>query len=166
MKFTRTERLILSNQYRILEALYPDEARDFAAAGEALTRGYELHYVWIAEHVYEDVMTEEECREVLDILQMYDYLKIAYDDLADKSGIDERRLRFGGFDGNSEGKQVGYARYFCTHDGPRYQNLDKGDDFNSHCPSLDRHRRMLAEWMRSADRLNLAKDDILRITTA
>lgn len=166
MSLTRNERWILSNQYRILAALCPDEAEHFDAAREAIDCGYELHYSWLTEHIYEDIMSVEECREVIDILSMFEKIKWAYDALADKSGIDEWRTKFGGFSGNEEGKQTAYARYYCTHDTPRFVTLGLTDkDFNGHIPVLGRYRRMLGLWEASQDKNALTKEDIVRITS-
>src|SRR5436309_1114793 len=98
MKLSRTERLMLSNQYRILEALYPNERKSLEEKRVAVESGYELHYEWLAEHVYQDkdCMNEAQSREVLDILAMFDAIKIAYDHLQDKTGIEEHRVKFSG----------------------------------------------------------------------
>lgn len=37
---------------------------------EALEEGYTLHYEWMFEGLFEE-MSEDECREVIDILDMY-----------------------------------------------------------------------------------------------
>jgi hypothetical protein len=58
MKLTRTERWILVNQYRILEALYPDEAKWFAENREALSSGYELHYRGMIDFIYDEEDTD------------------------------------------------------------------------------------------------------------
>ncbi len=169
MRLTRTERLLLANQYLILEKLCPEEAESYAKWREALESGYQLHYGWLAEHIYEEEMTDAECREVVDILDMHRALKRAYESLADKSGIEEWRVKFRGFDGNNECKQMGYARYFCAIDGPhnpRFPEVDQGDNFNSHCPSLGRYRAMLAEWHKSKNEQELTGDDVLRIAGA
>lgn len=165
MKLTRAERWILANQYRILEALYPSDGYD--KAREVLECGYELHYDWISEHIYgdRDVMTTSECEEVLAILDMFSMLEAAYEKLADRSGIEEWAVRFSGFDGNNETKQLGYARFFCSHDGGRYPELRRGD-FNSHCPTLDAYRRMLVEWEKASDKLSLTKEDVVRMASA
>jgi uncharacterized protein YfbU (UPF0304 family) len=168
MNLTTTERWILSNQLRILEALYPDEARFLHQDREAIERGYELHYDMAAQHIYIDkqTMTSAECEEVINILNMFRMIKRAYDALDDKSGIEEWATRFDGFDGNDEPKQMAYARYYCSLDGGKFAELDRGDDFNSHSPTLDAYRRMLGEWQNSEDRYHLTKDDLVRITSA
>src|SRR5712691_4996753 len=104
MKLSRTERWILVNQYSILEKIDPENAADYAEARQALQDGYELHYDWIAEGVYDEphTMSEAECREVIDILSMFSALHYSYEALSDKSDIDEHRIKFIGFSGNGE----------------------------------------------------------------
>jgi uncharacterized protein YfbU (UPF0304 family) len=167
MRLSRTERWILANQYRILERLYPEEADSLAETREALEEGFELHYPPEGIYADKDIVTEDECREVLDILDMYRAFTSAYDGLKDKKGIDKTLIKFRGFDGNNETKQMAYARYFCNLDNGRYQELGLAkSDFNSHFPVLGRYRAMLAEWNTSAKKHELTKDDIIRIISA
>jgi uncharacterized protein len=169
MKLSRAERLILSNQYRILQALYPKEKESLAAARAAVERGYEAHYDSVAGHVCDDkdALGEEQCREVVDILEMFDSLKRSYAQLADRSRIEERRTKFRGFDGSDqlEAACAAYARFYCGLDGGRYQDLDRGDDFHSPMPLLGTYRKMLGAWRASKDQSNLTREDIVRMTT-
>ncbi|SRR6266705_2746470 len=169
MKLTKTERWILINQYCILEKLDPGEAKHYARCREILENGYEFHYGEITQHIYKDndTMSTEASREVLDILEMFSVLKRSYDALEDKAGIEDYRIKFHGFDGNDllEVKYLGYASFFCNSDGGRYTELDKGDDFNSHMPTLRTYRSMLNEWKNSKDIHKLSKEDIIRITS-
>ncbi len=155
---------MLSNQYRILEALYPDEAEGLAETRDALERGYELHYDWNIQNIYDDthVMSEEECQEVIGILAMFDALKLSYEALSDKSGIEEWRVKFIGFDGNNESIQLGYARYFCNSDGGRFPDLKV---VNSHCPVLGRYRAMLIIWKGMNEKHELTKAEIIEIVS-
>lgn len=171
MKLTKAERWILSNQYRILEALYPGEAKELAEDRDAIERGYEIHYDWMTQHIYEgdDTMSTAESKEVVDILAMFSALKSSFASLSDKTGIRASQVEFHGFDGNNETKQMGYARYFVRHDGGRFGDLRKGehDDFNSHMPSLDRYRDMLATWQRVADKAHMmSKEQIVAVLKA
>ena len=166
MKLSRVERWILSNQYRILEQIYPNEADSLARQRRVLEEGFELEYNWIAQHIYEDqdTLSSEECKEVIQILSMFSAIKRTYEALDDKSGIDEWTTKFAGFDGNTETSQLAYARHFCEGDGGRFKDLDRGDALNSHAPALDAYRRLLGEWEQSQDKINLSKDDLIRIT--
>lgn len=169
MTLTTTERLILSNQYRILEALYPDEADYFAQRREAVESGYELSYHTVFEHITDSTLSEKECQEVLDILTMFSDLKHFASKLEDLSGINTFYLDFPGFDANEEGKQYGYANYFC--DLGRFENLEGAGKKNSHGPFLIAYRRMLAQWKackreHGIGMLELTKDDLIRIIDA
>jgi len=160
MKLTSKERVFLANQFKILEALYPDEAYIYERHRTALECGYTLQYGWITEWFSEE-LSEAECQEVWDILEMYRSLKFAYNRLTNKNEITEEEIRFQGFDENEEARLMGYADYIIRDLG-RYNELS-GIDLNAHRPCLERYRKMLAEWNRSADKYNLEKDDILRI---
>lgn len=168
MELTRSERWILSNQYRMLEKLFPDDADHYAEARNILERGYEYDYDRLAVHIYDErnATTEEESTEVIEILAMFDSLKQSYNKLSDNADITEGTIQFSGFDGNNEGKQMAYARFFCERDGGRFTNLERGDNFNSHLPMLARYRRMLAEWKKidPTRHFQLSKAEILSIT--
>jgi uncharacterized protein len=167
MKLSKLERLMLSNQIKILEKLYPEEASSYAEKRKAIEYGFALHFPWLMDHIY-DEMTVEECKEVLDILEMFSAIKRSYDNLKDKKGVKENRVRFAGFDGNSEGAQMVYTRYFIV-DLDRYVELRYDSDypdFNSHCPSLDMYRNMMAVWKDCKDKIRLSKEEIIRILEA
>jgi uncharacterized protein YfbU (UPF0304 family) len=165
VKLTRTERWILSNQYRILESIRPQDGDHYRDARTALENGYELHYHEIAEHIYRDALTlsEEECTEVIDILSLFTALQDSYNALSDKSGIDTWKIKFRGFDGNNETKQMAYARYYCTSGGGRFAGLEHPEDFNSHAHSLDRYQQMLRRWKQGGEENPLSKEQIVEI---
>lgn len=163
MHLSRIERWLLSNQFAILAKLYPQEAKEYERMKEAVDWGYEFEFHEMAQHIVADGMSEDACKEVLEILSMFDYLKNGYDQLSDKSGIDEHGVTFIGFDGNNETSYLGYAEYFCSKG--RFGNLNIRD-FNSHCPTIDMYRRMLEAHRESKDKYRLTKDDIVRITAA
>ncbi|HEV2294569.1 MAG TPA: YfbU family protein [Tepidisphaeraceae bacterium] len=165
MKLDIKDRLILVNQCRILRALYPDEAGYYSKAETVFSRGYELNYGWVSEFVDPEPMDEKECREVHDILSMFRALGDSYNQLADKSGIEEREVRFLGFDGNNEGRQLGYADFIINQEGG-YQESKvgvAGDGLNSHMPTLDTYRRMLKVWKPLKEKYTLKKADIEKI---
>ena len=70
LKLSKLERIILTNQLKILEALYPDEATQLSVQREGLERGYELLYGLDFEYIYDgdDVMAPDESREVWDTM--------------------------------------------------------------------------------------------------
>lgn len=164
MKLTVTERLILANQYSILEILKPDEAKWYAYLRDALEDGYELGFQQVFDR-FSDVLSAEDCKEVVDILAMHRALLFSYQNLTDKAGIEPGNVAFRGFDGNNETEQMGYCRYFCDNpSGARFPELGRPDDFNSHMEMLPHYRKMLSQWRQSADINRLSADDIKRIT--
>ncbi len=129
-----------------------------------MQEGYELHYEWITENLF-DGLSSEECKEVLDILDMYSCIKRCYENLEDKTGIDERKTVFNGFDGNNETAQMSYARYFM-HDLDRYNELQKEGphpDYNTHFPTLERYRRKLITLSSFEDKYNMTKDELIQL---
>lgn len=167
MQLSRVERLMLSNQYKILEKLYPAESDEYRKIREGIERGYEWHYAEIVGHIYgkEYEMSTQECDEVLDILELFSLLTDYYNNLEDKSDIDEHQIRFLGFDGNNESKQMGYTRYLI-HTLGRFESLYRSsDDFNSHCPSIDTYRAMVKRWKTLDKRYELSREKILTICT-
>ena len=164
MALTRTERLILSNQLRILEVLYPDEAPSMVRDREALECGYELHYESAMQHVYENTLSLNDCEEIIDILDMFDVLKTARQRLGEIPDVDDWEITYAGFDGNNELPRLAYARWYSASPGCRFAELDPG--MNSHMRTLDRYRRQLVEWENAADKYNLTAEDITRIAHA
>jgi uncharacterized protein YfbU (UPF0304 family) len=164
MELSKKERLAFIYQLRILEALYPNEAANFANHRTALENGYALHYDWIIDHLSNE-MSEEECREVLDILDMYRAITFGLKKLDEGDTLQEHSLaKFSGFDGNNETEQMGYARYFIV-DLDRYSELKQGEYnyFNSHTPMLDTYRKMLEQWRRVDNRFDLSREQIAAI---
>lgn len=88
-KLSKTERWILANQYAILEKVDPENADYHARARAAIEHGYEMHYPWLTESIYEgeDVMGVEECKEVTDTLEMHRRLQRSYDALEARAGL-------------------------------------------------------------------------------
>ena len=158
---------MISNQFKILEKLYPEESEYYSKHRKALECGYKLHYQWVLENIY-DEMSIEECQEVIDILNMYRSLTFSYKNLSDKSGIDEKDIQFPGFDGNNEINQYSYTNYFIM-DLNRFKELKNGSefaDFNSHCEMRNRYHRMLTEWNKYGDKQKLSREEISNILKA
>ena len=167
MKLKKVERWMLSNQCRILEALYPNEAGHYSKVREAIERGYELHYDWFTQNIFDgqDTMTSDESREVINILDMFDALGRSFSNLSPRPNVEDWQVTFAGFDGNNEAKQLAYARYFGSLDGGRFSDVENRDA-NSHMPSLERYRRQLAEWEATGGSHTLSREQIERIGAA
>lgn len=136
--FTKLDRYLISNQLRILEKLYPEEADTYAVQREIFEQGYEMLYSWQLDHIYDgvDAMTREECSEVWDTMDMYVALE--------RGGSD---LKFQGYDGNNETKFMSFAR-FTVERLERFTHLPMKEPryWNSHSPIRGMYQRMLEEW--------------------
>jgi uncharacterized protein YfbU (UPF0304 family) len=159
MELTKVERLILFNQYRILEKIDPDEARASEEACEILASGYTLEYETLASHIDKEV-SDDKCREVRDILDMYRALKIARRDLP-AGTVSDADATFPGFDGNEETEHFAYATFVMEKQNKWVES--KQDPRNSHWPVLSRYRMMLKSWKESPRKWELTPEDTARI---
>jgi len=88
-------------------------------------------------------------REVCDILDMWTFIEVSYEQLSDDEKDSLHRAlapfkeppKFPGFDGNNENEHMGVAQ-FLINDLKRFERFD-ANNLNSHMPSLDKHNRML-----------------------
>lgn len=166
-KLSRKERLFLSNQMRILEALYPEEAQYISTQRVAVERGYEFLYDFeLMSHIYEgdDTLSSDEAKEVWDTLEMFGALGDA-DEKAAPAGAakgggpdagqpaapdpapDHPLRHFRGYDGNNESKFMAFAAYTVQKLGRfEYVKLARNNYWNSHMPMRPIYQRMLAVW--------------------
>lgn len=141
------ERLFLSNQFRILEKLYPDESDYYARNRIAIEDGYELHYDWLTEHISKG-LSKEECSFVIDVLDLYTILYRSYNNLnTPPKEVKPDQLIFPGFDGNHETKYMSYTRYFIDDLG-RFDHIKTSTNgyYNSHSPKVDQYKKMVEIW--------------------
>jgi uncharacterized protein YfbU (UPF0304 family) len=144
MKLTNAERSILYWEHSILAELKPDDAEDHRRAMEILQHGYH-------EQLYDhdvlglsEPLNAPDARFVYDVLELFNNLQFSYEKLSaeDRKGLDERDLRFPGFDGHHESQLMGFARFLVQRLG-RWENLKLVHDFNSHVPTRQAYSRML-----------------------
>jgi len=163
---TFAERVILANQYRLLEVLHPDAAPDYHARRVVVEGGFESEYdETLRGLVIMDPVPSTVCEEVVGILGMFRALYSSYTRLseADKQGVDADRVRFRGFDGNEETREFRYAR-FMIRDGRWGEFKPEDDDgYNSHIAVLPRYRRMRDAWKRLGESQTLDREAILTI---
>ncbi len=162
IKLTDTERLILANQYEILSALRDDE--DYARMAETLRDGHE----WLYSQYFDSLspnLPSDKAEHVLTILGIYSDLRDSYNEISDKSGIEERLVKFPGFDGNNESDLLSFARALRKHD--RFTETLGKDANNSHMPTTEMYRRMIERWRALGEpRFPYSKETILEILAA
>lgn len=148
IKLSIVERQLLINQLKIMQLL-DSSNDDYQNQITALEQGYEIHYPEVFS-ISEDTMSVEECRLVLDILEMFRgiiYSYLALERLHQLKEMKKEDVRFVGFDGNNETKYMFYARYFIN-DLDRYSEIQEISypDYNSHAELLPTYRVMLNRW--------------------
>ena len=160
MKLTTVERLTLLNQYRILEKVDPDNASFYKQACEILESGYTLNYgLELLTGLDPDEMSEDDCSEVRDILELHRALKNAFRDLPEGT-LTAEDAEFAGFDGNEETKQFAYTTFLIEHQ----HKWGEFQALNSHWPgNLRKYRAMVAAWKESANKCKLTAEDVKRI---
>lgn len=164
-KLSKRDRLFLINQYKILALLDDEEPDYYQKCIRILESGYESHYYTLDQFI-EDPMPAEESHEILEILSMFRVLNDSYERLEDKSGIEEWRIKFAGFDGNYETGEMGYVAFLAEQD-DRFTDVIERGKYNSHCPCLDRYRRMLEHFRQNfPDAQILTKEQILAVANA
>lgn len=166
MNFTLKERLSLANQYAIMEKLSEDEddAKHYAHLRTIVQDGLTLEYGDLSSGFEEEELTEQQCNEVIDILDMYRHITESYEALADKEGFTPADVRLPGFDGNDH-LESRYAAYVELHldQGNWHELQDRKGNLNSHRQMLEKYRLMLAvhkRFKRDSD-LNKAQIDQL-----
>ena len=161
MQLTKLERLILVNQFTILEKLDPQAAKASKEACEILRDGYTLEYDTLVSG-FDTEVSEDKCTEVRDILDMYRALQNALRELPAGS-VPAKDTTFQGFDGNEEGEHHAYAQFLIEVQGKWAES--KNAPLNSHRPMIQRYRAMLREWKQSADKWHLTVEDVGRVVS-
>ncbi|SOU87117.1 YfbU family protein [Tenacibaculum dicentrarchi] len=147
MKFDIKERLQLSYQLKILEKLYPEDKDYYATHRKAIEYGFELHYDWIAEHLTKDTLSEDECKFVLDVLDMYASFYFSIKQLKEPKELTKSSVIFPGFDGNKEIMYMAYTRYFIE-DLDRFNEIKESTNgnYNSHMRMITKYKIMVKKW--------------------
>ncbi|KPL94260.1 MULTISPECIES: YfbU family protein [Vibrio] len=166
MEMTNAQRLILSNQYYLMSQMDPENSAKYQRLQTIVERGYELQMRELNKEF--GCLTEAECREVIDIMEMYHAMQESNKMLAEqeRAEVDQRRLQFLGFDIASEAQSVHYVRFLVDSEG-LYPQFDKADHhFNSQMPMLEKYRRMLTTWRNCPRQYHLCATELSQIFSA
>lgn len=166
MKITSAQRLILSNQYQLMSQLDPQNTDKYARLKVIVERGYKLQLRELDKDFGE--ISEETCREVIDIMEMYHALNESYSMLTpnEQEDIDSRRLQFWGFDAATESSLMHYVRFLTENEG-LYPQFDKAQHhFNSQQPMQEKYQRMLISWRHCPRQYHLSQAEINRVMNA
>lgn len=168
MEFTKKERVLLINQYRILASLNKDEEEHYSELIAILENGYEIFYSMVDEWISDD-MPEEEGRFVLEILDLYRIIEDTKRSSKDSRLIEHAFSIFRGFDGNNESEYMSFARFLINQQGKFSEQQDylrKNDNLNSHMPLVPIYKAMLRKWEEINNRMPLSVDEAISILDA
>lgn len=163
------ERLMLANQYEILAKLIndEDEKRYYENLRDVFVSGFSMYYSLATEH-FSDEMSYEECRFVIDVLNMYRILYYSWKNNEEiKENIEEREVLFKGFDLNDdlESRYYSFCEFLVENLG-RYSEIKelievgKIESLNSHGfgPSMEKLSRMV-EKSKEFDKIRHERND-------
>jgi uncharacterized protein YfbU (UPF0304 family) len=168
IELSKTERLILKNQFAVLEFLtraFPDLAtrgnttyhdpKTYAWYQTVLSGGEQTLVSNLFDEIQEVELSVEDQGRVLAVLDMYRHLQWSFDKLEDNAGLTEEDILFGGWDGHR--RFLGFAERFCyryteeTAPGEmakpdRYDMIRPSPAFDSHAPMEEGYMRMLKAY--------------------
>ncbi|EKO3588992.1 YfbU family protein [Vibrio metschnikovii] len=166
MEMTNAQRLILSNQYVLMSQLDPANAEQYKRLQTIIERGYELQMTELNKEF--GAISETQCREVIDVMEMYHAMQESYKMLDSKlsSDVDTRRLNFLGYDSASEAQLVNYVRFLINTEG-LYPQFERGEHhFNSQVAMGEKYRRMLTTWRNCPRQYHLSANELNKIINA
>ena len=169
MEIEKKDRLILINQYTILQFLDPDSRNSYEEKVEILRDGYKIFYSDL-DISLDDDMPEEKSEFVLSTLSVYrmiEYYKNKHQD--DAEICDHPLATFRGFDGNNESEYLGFTRFLINQQ-EKFEEQKKyereTDGFNSHIPMVSAYARMVNKWRALGCGYEIPKDVVLEILNA
>jgi uncharacterized protein YfbU (UPF0304 family) len=152
MKLTNPEKLILTMLADIHKKLGIENSVDTKLLTSAIYSDNTWALSWEMPSIVGDSPdpTPPAVSQVSDILDMWSFIEEAYASFgaSEKKKIEAEanpfgtHVQFSGFDGNNEAELMSIARFFVEDMG-RFSRF-KGRDLNSHHPSIETYRRMLA----------------------
>lgn len=162
---TKLERLMLINQYLILEKITvdKDEKAYYIKYREILENGYALDYEDLTIEI-KDELSVSECQKVFDILCMFGDLYRSYNNLDDKSEFNLEDISFKGFSLKFEEKYYNYAKYLIET--CKKFDESKLSDYDSKCPKMCKYEIMLDVWEKYRNCEFLTKLQIKQIINA
>ncbi|EKO3587226.1 YfbU family protein [Vibrio metschnikovii] len=166
MEMTNAQRLILSNQYVLMSQLDPANAEQYKRLQTIIERGYELQMTELNKEF--GAISEAQCREVIDVMEMYHAMQESYKMLDSKlsNEVDARRLNFLGYDSASEAQLVNYVRFLINTEG-LYPQFERGEHhFNSQVAMGEKYRRMLTTWRNCPRQYHLSANELNKIINA
>lgn len=166
MEMTHAQRLILSNQYLLMSQLDTNNAEHYERLKTIIERGYDLQIRELTKEF--GCLPETQCHEIITTMDMFHAIQESYNLLTPdaQNDVDERRLRFLGYDAETETQSMNYVR-FLVYTEQRYpQFLPNEHQFNSQVPMTNKYQRMLAIWHTCPRQYHLSLSEIHQLFNA
>jgi uncharacterized protein YfbU (UPF0304 family) len=168
MQLSVKDRLVLANQYEILKRLDKDNVTTYEQRIKILVDGYEIFYsdlvTWYSE------MSSADSNLVLDILSMYRAIETYKQKNPHDKDITEHHYgHFLGFDGDSEGRALVFAKFLIVDQDKFSEQLeyrDVTDNFNSHWPVIGKYSGMVDKWKELGEEYELSRESVLAVLNA
>ena len=166
MNMNHAQRLILSNQYEILTKLNPEKAAYYRRCQTIIERGYCLQLLELEKEFGH--LSEADCREVIDTLEMYHALKVSYENLpaSEAQDVAPARLEYIGYSRGHEKELADYVCFLLDVEG-RFPELGKRcSALNSELGMRDKYQRMLTQWRDCPRHYKLSIQEIRKVLNA
>jgi uncharacterized protein YfbU (UPF0304 family) len=149
------ERVAFANQYEILSRLAEDEyeKKQFENMRDVFISGYSKYYSLATDH-FEEEVSDNECKFVIDVLNLYRDLYFSRKRSKEaQEAIEEDDVLFKGFDLNDsqEVKYFGFYKFLVEHldrysEIKEFINAGKIEDYNSHgFGSMEKLEKMISK---------------------
>lgn len=163
MEMTNAQRLILSNQYKMMTMLDPTNAERYRRLQTIIERGYGLQMRELDREFGE--LTEETCRTIIDIMEMYHALHVSGLTLKTPSPLMSAASHFWVLMPQRK-RASRYVRFMVNVEG-RYTHFDAGTHgFNAQTPMWEKYQRMLSVWHSCPRQYHLSANEINQIINA
>jgi uncharacterized protein len=154
------ERILLANQFKILEILDPNSANEYSQSREIVEAGYQYLYETINTSISTADMPAETGEEVSEILDMFCVLEHSSKDLG--KTIEQLEVTFDGFE-ESDAHHYHFAMFARRKLG-RWSELKHYPDSSQTESTLPRYRSMLDSWRTMGKPSKLSEEEITRLS--
>lgn len=145
----KVQRLMLINQYRILDFLEGTNEQNNSESKLAITalqNGFEREVQALVKNAVWTTFSMDECDEAINIFNLFRRIEFSLRKLDSDESSELRKLpyvEFPGFDGNEETGYYSYATYVLEDQGRFPELYEQKHDVNSHHATLTSYRSML-----------------------
>lgn len=135
--------------YQILQkSLKDDYTNYFDKHYDYSDVNFAFHFEGLLKLMSGEENAVNECKEVLDILEMYNTIIKYYKSLEHKDKLTDEKVAFPGFDDLNETNHYYFAWLFLKtlNKYPIVEEFTQTDDLKTHCSILPKYRAMLRKW--------------------